>query len=179
MWLWTQFFLFDSWLWQHSFLFPKRPHWLYFPISPPYSIGTFDHIPGSESTRDVKLTTQLHLVPRLVMNGAVPSTPQFAIMTYTGTAYLWLCSGIFSSSWCNTGARGGAVVEALRYNPEGRGFDSRWCHWNFSWDNTSGRTMGLRSTQPLTEMNTRNISWGPRRPVRRTDNLATFMCRLS
>ena len=29
------------------------------------------------------------------------------------------------------GARGGAV-EALRYNPEGRGFDSRWCHWNFS-----------------------------------------------
>ena len=22
--------------------------------------------------------------------------------------------------------------EALRYKPEGRGFDSRWCHWNFS-----------------------------------------------
>jgi hypothetical protein len=30
------------------------------------------------------------------------------------------------------GARGGAVVEALRYKPEGRGIDSRWCHWNFS-----------------------------------------------
>jgi hypothetical protein len=28
-------------------------------------------------------------------------------------------------------ARGGAVVEALRYKPEGRRFDSRWCHWNF------------------------------------------------
>jgi hypothetical protein len=28
--------------------------------------------------------------------------------------------------------RGGAVVEALRYKPEGREFDSRWCHWNFS-----------------------------------------------
>jgi len=28
-------------------------------------------------------------------------------------------------------ARGGAV-EALRYKPEGRGFDSRRCHWNFS-----------------------------------------------
>jgi hypothetical protein len=26
------------------------------------------------------------------------------------------------------GARGGVVVEALRYKPEGRGFDSRWCH---------------------------------------------------
>jgi hypothetical protein len=28
-------------------------------------------------------------------------------------------------------ACGGAVVEALRYKPEGRGIDSRWCHWNF------------------------------------------------
>ena len=24
------------------------------------------------------------------------------------------------------------LVEALRYKPEGRGFDSRWCYWNFS-----------------------------------------------
>jgi hypothetical protein len=24
------------------------------------------------------------------------------------------------------------LVEALRYKPEGRGFHSRWCHWNFS-----------------------------------------------
>jgi hypothetical protein len=24
------------------------------------------------------------------------------------------------------------LVEALRYKPVGRGFDSRWCHWNFS-----------------------------------------------
>jgi hypothetical protein len=24
------------------------------------------------------------------------------------------------------------LVEALRYKPEGRGIDSRWCHWNFS-----------------------------------------------
>ena len=24
------------------------------------------------------------------------------------------------------------LVEALRYKPEGRGSDSRWCHWNFS-----------------------------------------------
>ena len=50
------------------------------------------------------------------------------------------------------------LVEALRYKPEGRGFDSRWCHWSFSL--TSFRTMALGSTQPLTEMSTRNISWG-------------------
>jgi hypothetical protein len=39
--------------------------------------------------------------------------------------------------------------------------------------------MALGSTQPLTEMSTRNISWGQRRPVRRADNLTNFMCRLS
>jgi len=26
------------------------------------------------------------------------------------------------------------LVQALRYKPEGRGFDYRWCHWNFSID---------------------------------------------
>jgi len=30
------------------------------------------------------------------------------------------------------GARGSLVVKALRYKPAGRGFDSRWGHWNFS-----------------------------------------------
>ena len=29
------------------------------------------------------------------------------------------------------GVRGGIEVKALRYKPAGRGFDSRWCHWNF------------------------------------------------
>jgi len=29
-------------------------------------------------------------------------------------------------------ARGTRLVEALRYKPEIRGFDSRWYHWNFS-----------------------------------------------
>jgi hypothetical protein len=24
------------------------------------------------------------------------------------------------------------LVGALRYKPEGRGFNFRWCHWNFS-----------------------------------------------
>ena len=45
--------------------------------------------------------------------------------------------------------------------------------------NRSGRTVALRLTQPLTEMSTRNISWGEMRPVRRAHNLTTFMCRLS
>jgi hypothetical protein len=44
----------------------------------------------------------------------------------------------------------------------------------FHWHYPSGRTMALGLTQGLTEMSTRNISWG-----RRADNLTTFMCRLS
>ena len=38
--------------------------------------------------------------------------------------YMWFC---FTFSLFNQGARGGAVVKALRYKPAGRGFDSRWC----------------------------------------------------
>jgi hypothetical protein len=30
----------------------------------------------------------------------------------------------------------------------------------FHWHNPSGRTIALGSTQPLTEMSTRSISWG-------------------
>jgi len=53
--------------------------------------------------------------------------------------------------------------------------------WIFHWHNPSGRTMALRSTQPLTEMSNRNTFWGGRWiwPVQRADNLTTFMCRLS
>jgi hypothetical protein len=39
--------------------------------------------------------------------------------------------------------------------------------------------MALGSTQPLTEMSTRNISWGVKAVDAQADNLTTFMCRLS
>ena len=59
---------------------------------------------------------------------------------------------------------------------------TRWCSWLrhcatsrkvagsipdcvigiFHWHNPSGRTMAMGSTQPLTEMSTRGISWGPK-----------------
>jgi len=45
---------------------------------------------------------------------------------------------------------------------EGHRFNSRWCQRTFSFHNPSGGTMALGSTQPLTEMSTRNISWGVR-----------------
>ena len=68
-----------------------------------------------------------------------------------------LCSIFVSFSYLNftlhknlTGRYAVAqLVEALRYKPDGRGFDSRWCH------NPSGRTVAMRSTQPLTEISIR------------------------
>jgi len=38
----------------------------------------------------------------------------------------------FSNASKNRGHPMAQLVEALRYKSEGRGFDSRCCHWNFS-----------------------------------------------
>ena len=81
-------------------------------------------------------------------------------------------------TFCAILLRGHAVaqlVETLLYKPKDREFDSVWCHWH----NPSGRIMALGPTHSLTEINTRNISLGQRRPVRRADNLITFMSRLA
>ena len=70
------------------------------------------------------------------------------------------------------------LVDVLRYMPESRGFGSRWDLWDFLFT-FSGRSMALGSTQPLKEMSTRSIFSGEKRPVRRADKLATFICRFS
>jgi hypothetical protein len=44
----------------------------------------------------------------------------------------------------------------------------------FKLSNPSSRTMALGSTQPLTEMSTRNLPRGKKRLVRRADNLAAI-----
>jgi hypothetical protein len=45
----------------------------------------------------------------------------------------------------------------------------------FNLPNPSSDTMALGSTQPLTEMSTRNLPGGKRRPARKSDNL-TAIC---
>jgi hypothetical protein len=44
----------------------------------------------------------------------------------------------------------------------------------FNWPNPSSRTMDLGSTQPLTEMSTRNLPAGKGRPARKADNLTAI-----
>jgi hypothetical protein len=45
----------------------------------------------------------------------------------------------------------------------------------FNISNSSGRTMALGSTQPLTEMSTRNLPGGKERPAHKADNF-TAIC---
>jgi hypothetical protein len=44
----------------------------------------------------------------------------------------------------------------------------------FNWPNPSSRTMALGSTQPLTEMSTRNLPGGKERPAHKPDNLTAI-----
>jgi hypothetical protein len=61
------------------------------------------------------------------------------------------------------------LVESLCYKPEGCGFDSLLGHRIFfNLPDPSIRTVDLGSTEPLTEMNTRNL---PGRPARKADDL--------
>jgi hypothetical protein len=56
------------------------------------------------------------------------------------------------------------LVEALCYKPESSGFDSRWGHCISSIDLIlPSLTIALGSTQPLTEMSSRNLPGGGRR----------------
>jgi hypothetical protein len=46
--------------------------------------------------------------------------------------------------------------------------------WYFIRPNLSSRTMALGSTQSLTEMSTRNLAGGKKRPARRADNISAI-----
>jgi hypothetical protein len=76
----------------------------------------------------------------------------------------------------------GIFGEAPPYKPEDYRFDSPMWPWNFfRCLDPSGCTMALGSTQPLTEMSTRDISFGGgvKAVVCWADNLATFVSGLS
>ena len=55
--------------------------------------------------------------------------------------------------WCTV-----QYVAALRYKPKGRGFDSRWCHWNSSLAWSFRPLYGPGVDSALKEMGTRNNS---------------------
>jgi len=53
----------------------------------------------------------------------------FVLTVYLrGHHRLYILHGLYKHVWEHGVAQ---LVEALRYKPEGRGFDSRWCYWIF------------------------------------------------
>jgi hypothetical protein len=77
------------------------------------------------------------------------------------------------------------TVDRVQYNDS---VISIWCHWNYLYNfyivtlncpNPSSRTIVLESTQPLTEMNTRNLSGGKGRPHVRLTTSPPSVRRLS
>jgi hypothetical protein len=83
-----------------------------------------------------------------------------------------MCPAIDNPASCGLGAYGsvvgwGTIVQAGLIPDEVIGF--------FNWPNPSSCTMALRSTQPLTEMSTRNFPGGKEWPARGVDNL-TAIC---
>ena len=61
--------------------------------------------------------------------------------------------------WWNDTDRVAQLVEALHLKLQGHGFVPDGGIGTFHSLNPSGRTIALGSTQPLTEMSTRDISW--------------------
>jgi hypothetical protein len=77
----------------------------------------------------VKLTTHFSVVPRLLLSGAIP--PLLTSYVVESETELSFCTVYWRGTQFEIalykrrrGARGSAVVKALRYTPAGRGFDS-------------------------------------------------------
>jgi len=51
------------------------------------------------------------------------------------------------------------TISKLRHKPEGHRYGSWWSRWDFSLTSFSTFTLTLESSQPLTEISTRGISW--------------------
>jgi hypothetical protein len=79
------------------------------------------------------LTTQNAYAFYQVLRAQSCGFPQHYLQSYQKISLKrrYLYYGMFSVSTEQGGARGGAVVEALSYKPQGSEIDSRRCHWNF------------------------------------------------
>ena len=73
----------------------------------------------------------------LTISLTCPAVPRISVfvMFVLGCFESSVWSTVFFIKTCigfYMGDRGGTVVKVLCYKSEGRWFDSRWCHWNFS-----------------------------------------------
>ena len=83
----------------------------------------------------------------------------FSLIICCYILYIYILYIICLLPHINCGAHSGVVFKALRYKPAGPGSIPNGVTGIFQWHNPSGRTMALGSTQPITGMSTRCISW--------------------
>jgi hypothetical protein len=82
------------------------------------------NISGGKGGRCVRLTTsppsraECHEIWEPKTPGTLWATPRLLRDSFT-----------FTFTYCYDAVA--QLVEALRHKPEGLGFNSRWCHWNF------------------------------------------------
>jgi hypothetical protein len=120
-------------------------------------VDTISHVCG---THYLKKNSIKPMVTFRYSQYVPPSTSPFhgGISNFSGSPTLF---SLNRSTYKNGGHAVTQSVEALRYNPEGRGFVSLWCHWTFSLTYSFRSHYGIGgSTQPLTDMSNRSISWG-------------------
>jgi hypothetical protein len=107
-----------------------------------------------------------YVVPPSLLLLPIPNIPLSTLFSNV----LTLCSLLRKETKFHTHTRGSVVGWGRsRVHYPMRSLDI------FSWPNPSSSTMALRSTQPLTEMSTRNLPLGIGRPARKADNL-TAIC---
>jgi hypothetical protein len=80
---------------------------------------------ATKVTRDMNSCTTLH-------RGRGTSEETLARRNFRAYRFVNDNPVIFSSTSWRPGDHGGTVVKGLCYKSEGRWFDPRWCHWNFS-----------------------------------------------
>ena len=118
-----------------------------------------------EREREKKLFQTMFLLHYIENNKSTMQTsvqgtdfPCFTCCQPRCTVWLWVNLMILHSSW-----RGTRWRSWLRHCSSSRKVADLipdCVIGNFHWHNPSGRTMALGLSQPLTEMSTRNISWG-------------------
>jgi hypothetical protein len=121
------------------------------PPKPSLGPNNLKLLPGQWSFSVVQLATRLPLISRVTMSHFIVTL--LCVMHIDKTAVT-----VFGGIKFTLGLRWPSWLRHRATSREVAGSIPNYVIVNFHWHNPSGRTMALGSTQPLTEMSTRNIS---------------------
>ena len=111
-------------------------HWGFFPWLPTEPCALRSTQPLKMSTRNLSWGKGGRCVWLTTTTLVVPNFKKISGLNLPGNPWATsACRGrplLYQLFYMKPGTRGGVVVKAVRYKPADRGFDSRWCHWNFS-----------------------------------------------